>query len=303
MSDHEHAIEQLKQDLDPALVSSRAGFKGRKLNFIEAFTMIEQANRIFGYDGWSMRTEWTHYLATGGQRTDSDTGEVFQVGVYTALVHVEALGRHRSGVGTSTVSDSTNPDAHDTAIKGAESDAMKRALRTFGDQFGNGLYDKGRRGDGAQVQRVNTPPAPAQSDSAGFGEWCRRFGVTEADVRDIIRTQPTWQNITAWVRSRGKQQATLKDVIEAVTFALPRALPAEATQTTPAPAQAPAQTPTNGSDPTICPQCGGSKGADFRLCRECQQVKTDRYVPCPAGCGNRYDPTKYTMCRDCAAKS
>lgn len=35
-------------------------------------------------------------------------------------------------------------ESHEQAEKGAVTDAVKRALRTFGEQFGNGLYGNGR---------------------------------------------------------------------------------------------------------------------------------------------------------------
>ena len=39
----------------------------------------------------------------------------------------------------------TKTGAHESAIKEAETDATKRALMTFGNQFGLALYDKEQR--------------------------------------------------------------------------------------------------------------------------------------------------------------
>jgi hypothetical protein len=55
--------------------------------------------------------------------------------------------------------------AHESALKEAETDAMKRALMTFGNPFGLALYDKRQRqvssaagqGDGAQRQGRQRP--------------------------------------------------------------------------------------------------------------------------------------------------
>jgi hypothetical protein len=49
--------------------------------------------------------------------------------------------------------------AHESAIKEAETDAMKRALVTFGNPFGLALYDKSQR-------QVSGAPAPAQGRGA-----------------------------------------------------------------------------------------------------------------------------------------
>ena len=52
-----------------------------------------------------------------------------------------------------------NFDGHDTAMKGAVTDGMKRAFRSFGVQFGTGFYgDQPQVGNQPQPQRV--PPRP-----------------------------------------------------------------------------------------------------------------------------------------------
>ena len=57
-------------------------------------------------------------------------------------------------------------DGHDTAMKGAVTDGLKRAFRSFGVQFGNGFYgDQPQAGNAPQPQRV-----PAQSlPRTGYG--------------------------------------------------------------------------------------------------------------------------------------
>jgi recombination DNA repair RAD52 pathway protein len=52
--------------------------------------------------------------------------------------------REGSGCGSATAN--TSGEAHDLALKGAETDATKRALSTFGNCFGLGLYDKDQNG-------------------------------------------------------------------------------------------------------------------------------------------------------------
>ena len=42
----------LAQPLDSALVSQRRGREGRTYSYIEGHTVIDQANRVFGYGGW-----------------------------------------------------------------------------------------------------------------------------------------------------------------------------------------------------------------------------------------------------------
>ena len=59
---------------------------------------------------------------------------------YSATVRVTVPGApSRTDVGFQPVSDDS-AEGHETAYKGAVTDALKRALRSFGDRFGNGLY-------------------------------------------------------------------------------------------------------------------------------------------------------------------
>ena len=131
---NEEIIKSLQQPLNPALVKQRKGRGNQMLDYIEGYVAIDQANRIFGYDGWHLTTMAIDYHETADAR------------FYTAKVYVDAFSVHRTDVGFCEVSANTDGkytgDAHDTAMKGAVTDAMKRAMRTFGAQFGNSLYSK-----------------------------------------------------------------------------------------------------------------------------------------------------------------
>ena len=131
--------EALAQPLDPQLVSQRKGRGGRKFDYIEGHTAIDQANRIFGFGGWGYELVGDVTLRPIEQ-TNSRTGEVTRTTAYSATVRVTAPGApSRTDVGFQPVSDES-PEGHETAYKGAVTDALKRALRSFGDRFGNGLY-------------------------------------------------------------------------------------------------------------------------------------------------------------------
>ena len=131
--------EALAQPLDPQLVSQRKGRGGRKFDYVEGHTAIDQANRIFGFGGWGYELVGDVTLRPIEQ-TDSRTGEVTSTAAYAAVVRVTVPGApSRTDVGFQPVSDES-PEGHETAFKGAVTDALKRALRSFGDRFGNGLY-------------------------------------------------------------------------------------------------------------------------------------------------------------------
>ena len=44
--------EQLATPIDPALVSQRKGRGGKTFSYIEGHTVIDEANRVFGYGSW-----------------------------------------------------------------------------------------------------------------------------------------------------------------------------------------------------------------------------------------------------------
>ena len=148
--------EALAQPLDPQLISQRKGRAGRKFDYIEGHTAIDQANRIFGYGGWGFELVGDVTLRPIEQ-TDSRTGEVTRTAAYSAVVRVTVPGAPpRTDVGFQPVAADT-PEDHETAYKGAVTDALKRALRSFGDRFGNGLY-----GDPPSNARGNREPDSTQ---------------------------------------------------------------------------------------------------------------------------------------------
>ena len=147
--------EALAQPLDSRLVSQRKGRGGRKFDYIEGHTAIDQANRIFGFGGWGYELIGDVTLREIEQ-TDSRSGEITRSVAYSAVVRVNVPGApSRTDVGFQAVTDESL-DGHETAFKGAVTDALKRALRSFGDRFGNGLY-----GDPPTSTRNSRPPGPA----------------------------------------------------------------------------------------------------------------------------------------------
>ena len=131
--------QKLSEPLDPSLVSRRKGRGNRSFAYVEGRTAIDQANRIFGFGGWGHEVVGEVVLREI-DNVDPKTGEVTRIRAYSATVRVTVAGaQSRTDVGFHTVAEE-NGEGHETAYKGAVTDAMKRALRTFGDQFGNALY-------------------------------------------------------------------------------------------------------------------------------------------------------------------
>ena len=124
--------EQLNQPIDPKVVAFRQQ-GNMQLAYLESWYVINEANRIFGFDGWQSETV----------QLDCVQSDDFCV-TYIAKVRVTIGDVLREGVGAGHgKGKSVNlGDKHESAVKEAESDARKRAFMQFGSQFGLSLYDR-----------------------------------------------------------------------------------------------------------------------------------------------------------------
>ena len=126
-------VELLKEPILAKNVKERDGNREGtfQLAFVEGWHVIAEANRIFGFDGWSSETIETTCVqndptfVTYIAKVRITVGDVIREG--TGAGH----GNQKSGIGNN----------HEAAIKEAETDARKRAFMQFGNQFGLSLYN------------------------------------------------------------------------------------------------------------------------------------------------------------------
>jgi recombination DNA repair RAD52 pathway protein len=114
---------------------------GREFSYLEGWYAISEANRIFGFDGWSRET-----LDARSAMTRENRGSFLVVYLARVRVTVQADGATvvREGHGTGERRGTSPGEVHDIALKAAETDATKRALATFGKPFGLELYRSGK---------------------------------------------------------------------------------------------------------------------------------------------------------------
>ena len=156
-------VAALAAPLDRAKVKQREQGRGR-VSYLEGWQVISEANRIFGFDGWQRQTTSIHCVSQAersvgaGHRPGWGVTYIARVRVTVAVHGGAPLIREGSGAGHGI--DVDLGQAHESALKEAETDAMKRALMTFGNPFGLALYDK-------QQREVSSPEArPLQSAAA-----------------------------------------------------------------------------------------------------------------------------------------
>ncbi len=168
--------QKLGEPLDEGLVSHRKGRKGRSFAYLEGHVAIEQANRILGFGGWGYEL-FGDVTLREGESVDPKTGEAKPWRAYAATVRVTVPGSQpRTDTGFQAVADDT-AEGHETAWKGSVTDGLKRALRSYGEQFGNSLYGDGAPGDVAPALRRTI---------VSLG---RKQGFDEGQVRDAVRSR------------------------------------------------------------------------------------------------------------------
>jgi hypothetical protein len=117
---------------------------------------------------------------------------------YSARVRVRVRAGEtivsREGTGCGTASARNAADAHERAIKAAETDATKRALATFGNRFGLCLYDKEQAGVSEPANRSLEILCP---DGQVFASSLSPEGFCTA-LRKIIESTTDTTELSAW---------------------------------------------------------------------------------------------------------
>jgi DNA recombination protein Rad52 len=161
---------------------NRANVKSRKqgsaqVSYIPGWHAINEANKIFGYDCWQRETIALECVNASERTIGRDNKSGWTV-TYTARVRITVFtgisfpNIIREGCGAGHGIDVDLGQAHESALKEAETDAMKRALMTFGNPFGLALYDK-------EQSMVANPPSPLLADALAC---CRRDGLTDLGI-------------------------------------------------------------------------------------------------------------------------
>lgn len=222
---NQQQYEQLLKPLNPNRVAKRQQ-AGRSLSYLEAWDVKAHLNRIFGFGGWS----WDVLNADLAFEDQNEKGQ-WNVG-YRVVGRLTIMGIHTT-VGTdhiitdrdatyteAAVGSASLPqrgEAHDMAVKTAESDALKRAAINLGTQFGLSLYDNGSLKDviHATLDRDATsqpsdpqptgelaPPVTEVSDNPDAGVWIESMkgAIADKDVALLLELKKAMvrEDVTDW---------------------------------------------------------------------------------------------------------
>lgn len=159
----ESQVASLESPLARETVKQRAQ-AGRSFSYIEGWHAIAEANRIFGFDAWDRELVEIKCVAERERKIgrddrpdrQKDGHQVSYLARVRVTVRAGDMAVRREGIGYGSGIDVDLGAAHESAAKEAETDAMKRALVTFGNPFGLALYDK----EQAEVAPAAAPPQP-----------------------------------------------------------------------------------------------------------------------------------------------
>jgi recombination DNA repair RAD52 pathway protein len=135
-------VQELLKPIDPSRVSK----DGKGFAHVEAWDIRRTMNQIFGIGSWSAevhRMELVSEREVSGKDGKSRWNVIYRAQCLLRLG--DAFGDGASYTEWAA-GDATNPtlaDAHEQAIKTAESQAFKRCAVNLGDQFGLSLYKNG----------------------------------------------------------------------------------------------------------------------------------------------------------------
>lgn len=129
-------VEELLKPIDPA----RVGKDGKGFSHVEAWDIRKRMNQIFGFGNWSAEVLVMELIYEAPDEKNGKTR--FSVG-YRAQCRVTVGGAVYTEWAAGDAVNPTRADAHDQAIKTAESQAFKRCCVNLGDQFGLSLYKDG----------------------------------------------------------------------------------------------------------------------------------------------------------------
>ena len=167
--------------MGPEYISTRPGAGGGKVHYLAAEKVINLANEVLGFNGWSssvqnVQIDFVDENTTNGKIT---------LGLSTIVRVTLRDGTYHEDIGYGHIENCKGKAAaFEKAKKEAVTDAMKRALRNFGNVLGNCLYDKDYL---SKVTKVKVAPSKWDAENlyrhADFAP-VKRESIANAAVRE-----------------------------------------------------------------------------------------------------------------------
>ncbi len=208
-------IEILNEELNSNRIKTRE--KGNiNLSYIEGFDVIDTANKVFGFGNWSYSISKLDQVS---QEVNQNQNNVV---CYKAVVqiqihnndHSQTVSRQDVGFGTGVAK--SLADAHEGSAKEAVTDAIKRCFRSFGNQFGNSLYDKSRNQN--QDSSYQKPPQNNQQNYSHNQTKTQSSSFNQYEYQSLFNLGLNIIEQNGFLVVTGENQYSYKDAIKACGF-------------------------------------------------------------------------------------
>ncbi|KAL1627629.1 DNA repair protein rad52 [Neofusicoccum ribis] len=199
---------RLDKQLGPEFISSRKGPSGRTLYYLPAEKAINLANEVFGFNGWSSSIRDT----TIDFIDQSQSSGKVSLGLSVIIRVTLKDGSYHEDIGYGHIENCTGKAAaFEKAKKEAATDALKRALRTFGNVLGNCLYDKNYE---SKVSKMKVAPTKWNPDNLHrHSDFAPALKTEKVEPGEAGRQPSTERNPprVACARSTGSNGTELED--------------------------------------------------------------------------------------------
>lgn len=213
-------VDALRQPLAPNRIRERAGRGEGKFQYIATHDAVRVANEIFGYGSWGheiVKLERIGEVQVQG-RGDKRGWHVAYMCVVRLFVRApdgeECVPVSGAGYGDATeYGAAAQLTASELAIKESESDALKRALKNWGDQFGLILYAKTDERRRIEREQASDEAMPVHDEDAGRPQPARTWPELNQRLANAVgrpEDAQEWmqQTIELWApESRGSLRA------------------------------------------------------------------------------------------------
>ena len=147
------------------------------------------------------------------ETVDPETGEIKTACAYSAPVRVTVAGAPpRTDIGFHAVTDEP-PDGHDTASKGAVTDGIKRAFRSFGIQFGNDFYGDPSTSAGEARQPASGASRPQRVPASAKGN----PGQAQAKSRSESQVEKLRKRVMELAMEQGFDEEQVRAAVQRQT--------------------------------------------------------------------------------------
>lgn len=193
----------LNKVLGPEYVSFRPGGGGQNVSYIEGWKVLNLANEIFGFNGWS-----SELISVQVDFLDSHGSGRVSLGLSVVVRITIRDGTFHEDFGYGFIENAKNKAmAFEKCKKEAFTDGLKRCLRCFGNVLGNCLYDKSIV---AKMQKVKLPQPELEADDFHRDPLVLKRELEKRRPPPAVQTPPVTKPVSSTTPANPPQAAHTK---------------------------------------------------------------------------------------------